>query len=61
MLLPGFFAAQFYSAIGFGVSLKKAFEQAKVALMLEGIQEENTPELIIQEGLDADEIIIVRP
>ena len=34
------FAAQFYSAIGFGLSVRKAFDQAKAALMLEGIEEE---------------------
>lgn len=55
------FAAQFYSAIGFGFSLRKAFEQAKAALMLEGIEEENTPELYIQNGLNAEEIILVHP
>lgn len=55
------FAAQFYSAIGFGLSVQKAFEQAKVALMLEGIAEENTPELYVKDGLKASEIIIVKP
>lgn len=55
------FAAQFYSAIGFGFSLKKAFEQAKAALMLEGIPEENIPVLYVRDGLEPDEIIIVRP
>ncbi|NLB33668.1 MAG: CHAT domain-containing protein [Tissierellia bacterium] len=55
------FAAQFYSAIGFGYSLEKAFEQAKSALMLEGIAEEKTPELCVKEGLSASDIIIVRP
>lgn len=55
------FAAQFYSAIGFGLSLEKAFNQAKAALMLEGILEEDTPELCVKEGLTADRIIIVRP
>lgn len=29
------FAAQFYSSIGFGLSIQKAFDQAKAALMLE--------------------------
>lgn len=55
------FATQFYSSIGFGRSLKTAFEQARAALMLEDIPEENTPELYVKEGLDASEIIIVRP
>jgi hypothetical protein len=40
------FAAQFYSSIGFGLSVQKAFAQTKAALMLEGIPEENTPELL---------------
>ncbi|MEF3309394.1 CHAT domain-containing protein [Paenibacillus sp. GYB004] len=55
------FAAQFYSSISFGLSIQKAFHQAKAALMLEGIPEEDTPELYVRDGLDADEIIIVRP
>lgn len=55
------FASQFYSAISFGVSLERAFNQAKSALMLEGILEENTPELYVREGLDAEDIIFVRP
>ncbi len=55
------FAAQFYSAIGFGFSLKKAFEQGKAALMLEGIPEEDTPELYVKDGLNPDELIIVKP
>jgi hypothetical protein len=55
------FSSQFYSAIGFGLSVKKAFEQAKALLMLEGILEQDTPELFINEGLEADDIIIVKP
>lgn len=55
------FAAQFYSAIGFGYSLEKAFNQARSALMLEGIPEKSTPELYVKEGLSASDIIIVRP
>lgn len=55
------FAAQFYSAIGFGLSLQKAFDQAKAALMLEDIPEEATPELYVKDGLDANDIILVRP
>lgn len=55
------FAAQFYSAIGFGHSVRKAFEQGKSALMLEGIAEQDTPELYVRDGLDPNEIIIVKP
>ena len=55
------FSSQFYSAIGFGHSIGKAFDQAKALIMMEGLNEENTPELFCQEGLDAYELIIVRP
>lgn len=55
------FAAQFYSAIGFGLSVKRAFEQAKGALMMKGIPEEDTPELYVREGLNANDIIVVNP
>lgn len=54
------FSSQFYSAIGFGNSIGKAFDQAKALLMLEGIKEENTPELFIKESLDPYELVIVR-
>lgn len=33
------FASQFYSAISFGLSVQKAFQQVKAALMLEDIPE----------------------
>ena len=55
------FAAQFYSAVGFGKSVKRAFDQAKAALMLEGIPEEDTPVLITAAGIDPDQLILVRP
>jgi hypothetical protein len=55
------FAAQFYSAIGFGLSVKKAFDQAKAALMLEGIAEQDTPELFVADGLDPEQLVLVRP
>jgi hypothetical protein len=54
------FSAQFYSSIGFGHSVKKAFEQAKASIMLENLQEEEVPELFVQEGLDPNEIFIVQ-
>ncbi|WP_227512607.1 MULTISPECIES: hypothetical protein [Marinobacter] len=55
------FSSQFYSAIGFGLSVKNAFEQAKALVMMEGIKEENTPELFVQDGLDPEDLIMVRP
>ena len=55
------FASYFYSAIGFGLSLKKSFHQAKAALLLEGIPEDDTPVLYIKDTLQAEDIYIVRP
>ncbi|MEG4808950.1 hypothetical protein QUA82_14690 [Microcoleus sp. F8-D3] len=55
------FAAQFYSAIGFGRSVKQAFNQGISALLLEGIPEEETPALFTQEGIDSEDIVLVRP
>jgi hypothetical protein len=53
------FAAQFYSAIGFGKSVSVAFGQAKAALMLENIPEEGTPELFVRPDVDAESFILV--
>ena len=55
------FAAQFYSSIRYGKSIKTAFDQARANLMLEGINEEDTPELYVKLGLSADDIYLVRP
>jgi len=55
------FAAQFYSAIGFGKSIPNAFKQAKSALMLEGIPEESTPELHIRLGIEESDLVLVKP
>ena len=55
------FAAQFYSAIGFGLSIGRAFKQARAALMLEGIPEQSTPELFFATGVNVDELVLVQP
>lgn len=55
------FAAQFYSSLGFGFTVQKAFEQAKGVLMLESPDEQDTPALYLKDGIDADSLYIVRP
>ena len=55
------FAAQFYSSLGFGLSVRKAFDQAKAALLLESIPEEHTPELFVAEGIDPGSLFLVKP
>lgn len=56
------FASQLYSAIGFGFSLHKAFKQAMAKLALEGIESKDceVPELFVKEGLNADEIYLIK-
>lgn len=53
------FAASFYRALGFGRSIQEAFDQGKVALLLEDIPEENTPELLTKTGVNPDQIFLV--
>jgi hypothetical protein len=53
------FAASFYRALGFGRSVVEAFEQGKVALLLEGIPEETTPRLLSREGVDLSTVFLV--
>jgi hypothetical protein len=52
------FAASFYRALGFGRSVKEAFDLGKTALVLEGISEENTPILLTKAGIDPSKIHI---
>jgi len=53
------FAASFYRALGFGRSVHEAFEQGKTSLMLEGIPEEKTPELLVKRGVDPTRVFLV--
>ena len=54
------FSSQLYSAIGFGNSLEKSFNQAKARLLLEGIKEDRTPELFVNENFNSSDIYIVK-
>jgi hypothetical protein len=53
------FAASFYRAIGFGRSVKEAFDQGIAALLLEDIPEENNPELVVKEGVNPSNIFLI--
>lgn len=55
------FAASFYRAVAFGHSVQTAFEQGIAALKLEGIAEDDIPELIAQDGVDPTEVVVVVP
>jgi CHAT domain len=50
------FAASFYRAVGFGRSAKEAFDQGITALLLEGIDEDDIPEIIVKDGLDSSQV-----
>lgn len=53
------FASSFYRAIGFGRSIREAFDQGVTSLLLEGIAEEDIPELLVKEGVNPNQINLV--
>jgi hypothetical protein len=55
------FAASFYRAVGFGRSVKEAFELGRGALLLEGIPEDKTPKLLMRKGVDASRVELISP
>jgi CHASE2 domain-containing sensor protein len=55
------FAASFYRALGFGNSIRNAFDQGQASLLLHGIAEDQTPELLAREGVRPSEIVLVSP
>lgn len=56
-----FFAAAFYGAIGFGLSVEQAFKQGLAQLAVEGIPDDQRPELFTRQGLDASTLVLVQP
>ena len=55
------FAAAFYSALCSGRSVEVAFKQGGAALKLEGIAQNDFPDLITRSGIKASEIVPVKP
>jgi CHAT domain len=55
------FASSFYRAIGFGRSIQEAFEQGITSLLLEEIAEEDIPELLVKQGVDAKKVVLIAP
>jgi hypothetical protein len=53
------FAANFYASLGYGRSVNTAFDQARAALMLEGIPEDETPHLFARRDVDAASLVLV--
>ena len=52
------FAAQFYAAVAAGQSLKAAFNQGVVAIEAASINEAKTPQLILEDGVNAAKIVL---
>ncbi len=53
------FSGAFYSALGYAKSYAEAIRQAKVSLLLHGIEEVNTPTLYSHSGLDPASVKLV--
>lgn len=54
------FAAALYRGLGFGCSVRNAFDQALTSLQLGGWGGQHIPCLIVRDGVDADEVVPVR-
>ena len=55
------FAASFYGALAFGLSVKKAFDQGLARLKAENIPETETIELVVHAGVDVATLVLVGP
>jgi hypothetical protein len=55
------FSAAFYRAIAYGGSVRRAFDQAVAALLLEGLPEESTPELLYNSNIEPDNLFFTVP
>lgn len=53
------FAGAFYRAMGYGESVRTAFDLGRNEIALHGLGEELTPQLRVQHGVDADDLTIV--
>src|SRR5947209_11785834 len=53
------FAASFYRALGFGRTVQNAFDQGLVALSMTNISEEDIPKLLVKDGVDPNQIVLV--
>lgn len=54
------FAAQFYSSLGFGLSVEQAFNQAKAELILESLPGEDIPKLYSKDKSSTNEMYLVK-
>lgn len=50
------FASSFYMSLGFGKSVVQAFREARAAVILEGLPDDNVLELNVRKGVEPDEL-----
>lgn len=55
------FAASFYRGLGFGRSVQNAFNQGVTAISLAGLGDEDIPQLLVRDGVDATRVVLVSP
>lgn len=55
------FAGQLYNSLGFGRSLGLAFEQARLQVDLTFGDVSGDPQLVVADGVEADDLVIVAP
>lgn len=55
------FAGQFYSSLGFGHDLALAFDQARTQAAVVAGQSESVPHLYTAPGVEAEDVVLVRP
>ena len=55
------FAASFYRAVGFGRSVKEAFDQGIAAVLLDGSKEGRTPVLVSKDNAAAEKVYLINP
>jgi hypothetical protein len=55
------FAAAFYSALGYGLSVQQAFEQGKAAITVEAPDHEDVFNLRCRTGIDPSEVFLLNP
>jgi hypothetical protein len=55
------FAGQFYNALGFGASVAKAFDQARLQIEFEHGDGRHIPRLIAADGVDPATVVLVNP
>ena len=51
------FAAAFYRALGFGCTVQRSFEEARTAVMLDGLPDDGAPVLLVRPGASTMSVI----